>query len=76
VSRFVLKKFENEYNFSEPQMDCYILDLLNHRDISNEIAFRYNVPHQSPQVVVIRNGKAVYTDSHDGIDANDLKQFV
>jgi len=52
------------------------LDLLNHREISNEIAHRYHVSHQSPQIVVIRNGKAIFNESHDGISAEDLKQFV
>jgi bacillithiol system protein YtxJ len=52
------------------------LDLLNHRDLSNEIASRYNVMHQSPQIVVIRNGKAVFNESHDSISAEDLKQFT
>ncbi len=76
ISRFALKRFETEFNFSEEQIDWYLLDLLNHRDISNEIAHRYDIMHQSPQILVIKNGQAVYHDSHDGIDANDLKQFV
>ena len=54
----------------------YLLDLLNHRDLSNEIASRYNIVHESPQIVVIRNGKAVFNESHDSISAEDLKQFT
>lgn len=76
ISRFALKQFDAAYNYEEDKMDWYLLDLLNHRDVSNEIAYRYNVQHQSPQILVIKNGKAIYHDSHDGIDANDLKQFV
>lgn len=76
ISRFVLKRFDTEFNYDEDKMDWYLLDLLNHRDISNEIAHRYKVEHQSPQIIVIRNGKAVFSSTHDGIDAHDLKQFV
>ncbi|WP_339839179.1 bacillithiol system redox-active protein YtxJ [uncultured Flavobacterium sp.] len=76
ISRFALKRFEAEFNYDEDKIDWYLLDLLNHRDISNEMAHRYNVQHQSPQIIVVRNGKAIYHDSHDGIDANDLKQFI
>ncbi|MFC4740495.1 bacillithiol system redox-active protein YtxJ [Flavobacterium ponti] len=76
ISRFALKQFDAAFNYPEDKIDWYLLDLLNHRDISNEIAHRYNVQHQSPQILVIKSGKAVYHDSHDGIDANDLKQFV
>ena len=76
ISRFALKQFEAAFSYPEDKIDWYLLDLLNHRDISNEIAHRYNVQHQSPQILVIRNGKAIYHDSHDGISAHDLKQFV
>ena len=76
ISRSALKQFDAEYSFSEDKMDWYLLDLLNYRDLSNEIAHRYNVTHQSPQIVVIRNGKAVFNESHDGISVDDLKQFT
>lgn len=76
ISRTVLKQFDAEFNFPEDKMDWYLLDLLNFRDLSNEIASRYNVVHQSPQIVVIRNGKAVFNESHDSISVDDLKQFT
>ena len=76
ISRTALKNFESEFNFPADKIDWYLLDLLNHREISNEIAHRYHVSHQSPQIIVIRNGKAVFNESHDGISAEDLKQFV
>ena len=76
ISRTVLKQFDADFNFSEDKLDWYVLDLLNHRDLSNEIASRYNVVHQSPQIVVIRNGKAVFNESHDIISVDDLKQFT
>jgi len=50
----------------------YYLDLIRHRDVSNAIAQRYGVEHASPQVLVIRNGKCVYTESHFGIAYADV----
>jgi bacillithiol system protein YtxJ len=76
ISRMALKQFDAEFNYPEEKIEWYLLDLLNHRDLSNEIASRYNVVHQSPQIVVIRNGKAVFNESHDSIAAEDLKQFT
>jgi bacillithiol system protein YtxJ len=76
ISRFALKQFDAKFTFDADKIDWYLLDLLNHRDISNEMAQRYNVHHQSPQIIVVRNGKAVFSETHDAIDANDLKQFV
>lgn len=46
----------------------YYLDLLQYRDISNAIAERYGIMHESPQVIVIKNGKAIYNESHMGIN--------
>ena len=75
VSRMVLKQFENEFNLQE-KITPYFLDLLEHRNVSNEIANRFGVFHQSPQLIVIKNGNAVFNDSHESIDAKQLEQFV
>ena len=72
VSRMVLKQFENEFDLDDT-VDVYFLDLLEHRDISNEIASRFNVYHQSPQLLLIKEGKSVYDVSHSDIDALELK---
>jgi bacillithiol system protein YtxJ len=73
VSRFALKQFENEFDIAN-QVDTYFLDLLEHRDISNEIASRFGVYHQSPQMIVIKEGKAIYDASHSDISAIILKE--
>jgi bacillithiol system protein YtxJ len=72
ISRFALKQFENQYDTTN-NVDAYFLDLLEHRDISNEIASRFGVYHQSPQLILVKAGKAVYDVSHDSIDAAMLK---
>ena len=72
VSRFALKQFENEFDLKE-EVDAYFLDLLEYRDISNEIASRFGVYHQSPQLLLIKEGKSVYDVSHSDIDAIELK---
>lgn len=74
VSRMVLKQFENEFKLEE-SITPYFLDLLEHRDVSNEIASRFEVQHQSPQLLVIQAGKVVYSASHENIDVGSLKMF-
>jgi len=54
---------------ADERYSFYYLDLLAHRDISNEIARRFGVIHQSPQIIVLRNGKATFTTSHHAINA-------
>jgi bacillithiol system protein YtxJ len=73
VSRFALKQFENEFD-SADTTETYFLDLIEYRDVSNEIANRFQVIHQSPQILLIKNGKSVYDASHSDIDARDLAE--
>ena len=75
ISRMALKQFENEYNY-EDKLAPYFLDLLEYRDISNEIATRFGVYHQSPQMIVIKDGNAVFNASHSDIDAESLSKFL
>ena len=73
ISRMALKQFESEFDL-EDKVYVYFLDLLEYRDISNEIASRFNVYHQSPQLLLIKEGKSVYDVSHSDIDAGELKR--
>jgi bacillithiol system protein YtxJ len=75
ISRMALKQFENEFDFPE-KVTPYFLDLITFREISNDIASRFGVQHQSPQLILIKNGKAVYNVSHSDIDAGELKTKV
>lgn len=58
---------------SQPaDIDFYFLDLLSFRPLSNKIADVFKVPHQSPQVLVIKEGQCVYEESHMGISMNEI----
>ena len=75
ISRMALKNFENEYDLGE-NVIAYFLDLISFREVSNEIASRFNVVHQSPQLLLIVGGKSVYDVSHSSIDAQELKSKI
>ncbi|AZI69178.1 bacillithiol system redox-active protein YtxJ [Cloacibacterium normanense] len=69
ISKTVLRNFERQIESeSVDLLKFYYLDLLNHRDISNEIAQKFSVVHQSPQIVVIENSQVIHHASHDNID--------
>jgi bacillithiol system protein YtxJ len=74
ISSMALKGFEREWNVSSDDFELYFVDLIAHRDISNAIAAESHVEHQSPQVVVWRNGEVVYNASHHHIDAQKIQQ--
>jgi bacillithiol system protein YtxJ len=73
ISLHAKDKLESKWDLDAKQLDFYYLDLLSYRNISAEVANRYGVVHQSPQIVVIRNAKSVYDISHNGIDLQTLK---
>jgi bacillithiol system protein YtxJ len=76
ISRMVLRQFEQSYDLKDEQIKLYFLDLIAYRDISNKIASRFNVPHQSPQLLVIVDGKVVFDASHSSIQSEKLNEFV
>ncbi|HLV51849.1 MAG TPA: bacillithiol system redox-active protein YtxJ [Flavobacterium sp.] len=75
ISKSALRSFESGFDL-EDKMTLYYLDLLQYRNISNEIAEVFGIVHQSPQILLIKNGKVIYNESHEGIDAGVLKEFV
>ncbi len=62
ISSGVLRKFERQEDTGE--IDFYYLDLLRFRTISDEIASKFGVMHQSPQLIVIKDGAVVANGSH------------
>lgn len=76
ISRMVLNQFIEAYNLSEQQADLYYLDLLNYRSISDEVGYKFQVLHQSPQMLVVRNGVVVAHASHAEINNLNLPSFI
>jgi len=55
--------------------DFHYLDLINYRSLSNKVSEEFGVQHESPQVLVIRNGKSIYDESHNGISMDELVEL-
>jgi bacillithiol system protein YtxJ len=76
ISSSVLRRLEKQVADLESTVDFYYLDLLNFRNISAAIAEKFQVMHQSPQMVVVKNNKMVANASHYDILEIDLKSFI
>ncbi|AIZ42757.1 bacillithiol system redox-active protein YtxJ [Cellulophaga baltica] len=76
ISRMVMNTFKNTYNLDKNQADLYYLDLLSNREVSNETGYKFQVVHQSPQLMVIKNGVAVADASHGSINDMELEKFI
>jgi bacillithiol system protein YtxJ len=74
ISSMALNRLERETPPSNT--DFYFLDLIKYRAISNEIAEQFNVYHESPQILIIKNGECVYDESHQGISMFEIAEQV
>lgn len=61
---------------SDVESDVNMVIVQTSRDISNEIAERTGIRHQSPQAIVLKDGKAVYHASHYDITAEDVQNSL
>lgn len=67
MAKMRLERAETPQNIS-----FYYLDLIGYRSLSNKIAELFRVHHESPQVLLIKNGECIYDESHNGIDMQDI----
>lgn len=70
ISKMALSRFERDE--APISIDFNYLDLLNFRSISSEIAEKFQVHHESPQVLLIKNGECIYDESHYGIRMDEI----
>ncbi len=77
ISSSALNRVERNWNNEQDDVKVkpYYLDLIAYRNISNEIAKNWNIEHQSPQVLVIKNGTCIYTETHMGINYDEIINF-
>lgn len=76
ISSMVKRQFEKDFDFEEEALDLYYLDLLSHRDVSNAIQEVFDVQHQSPQLIIVRNQQVVAHASHGSINDLDIATFL
>lgn len=72
ISSAALNRLERNWRSSDKNFPVYYLDLLNNRPLSKKIADLYNIEHESPQVLIIKNGKCIYSTSHSDINVDDI----
>ena len=70
ISKMAFSRFERSE--APDNIDFYYLDLLNFRPVSSAIAEKFQVHHESPQVLLIKNGECTYDESHYGIMMDEI----
>ncbi len=67
---------ENGFDELEGKVDFHYLDLLANRPVSNAVAEKTGILHQSPQIIVLKDGKVVYTVTHLAINPKKIAQYL
>ena len=55
-------------------VDFYFLDLIAYKNISNKIAEDFAVYHESPQILLIKNGECIFDESHSAISMDEITE--
>lgn len=76
VSSFALRAFEKEWDFNSDQLPIFMVNVISERDISQQIATKFGVRHESPQILLIKNGVCVGNESHQSASVKNVKSWI
>ncbi len=76
ISAMVKYQLEKGWDFQEDELDFYYLDIFQFRNISNEIRDRFNIVHQSPQIIIFNKGEVIYHTSHHMISLDIIREQI
>lgn len=76
VSSMAKRRFEMDWSVIPEDTTLYFLDLISYRDISAQIAETFQVHHESPQILLIKNGDCVLDASHSDISADEVAEVI
>jgi len=76
ISAMVINRFESRWKAEESEAIPVYLDLLAYRSISNLIAEKTGIMHQSPQAILLKGGKPVFSATHGSIDADEIQSLL
>lgn len=76
ISMMARKRFEIDWDLIPQGTPLYFLDLIAFRHVSNAIAEDFHVHHESPQLLLIKDGECIYDTSHGEISAEELAEQI
>ncbi len=76
ISKMAFKRFQKEADFDTEQVDLFYVGVIDDREVSNAIASHYGVMHQSPQLIIIKEGDVIHHASHSAIVPSSVNRFL
>ena len=71
ISIMAKRRFEMDMDKLPTDMPLYFLDLIQYREISKQVAEDFHVYHESPQMLLIKDGECILDQSHSGISLEE-----
>jgi bacillithiol system protein YtxJ len=76
ISMMAKRRFELDWDKLPADMPLYFLDLIKHRELSNQVAQSFQVHHESPQMLLIKDGECILDQSHGGISVDETLEAL
>jgi bacillithiol system protein YtxJ len=76
LSAIAKKRVEEAFEKLSPYCSLHIVDILKHRPVSDFIANVFDAPHQSPQLLILKNEECVLEQSHLAINPQEVLEFL
>lgn len=76
VSKMVLREFMNDWDFDKNEIEIFLVDVINQRELSNKIADIYDVRHESPQMLHIKENVCSNNASHASVSVKKIESWL
>lgn len=76
ISIRALSRFEEVWAKTQHNIPLYLINVLENRNVSNWLADKYRVTHESPQVLLVKNGICIHHNSHTAVDAEEISTYL
>jgi len=76
ISMMAKRRFEMDMDKLPADMPLYFLDLIKYRDLSALVAQDFHVHHESPQMLLIKDGDCILDQSHGGISVDETLEVL
>jgi bacillithiol system protein YtxJ len=76
ISTMALSRLERSWDLSAEEIYPFLIDILQFRSLSSSVASIFSISHESPQVLLVKDGKCIYHQSHNGINLSEIKSIV
>lgn len=76
ISGMMLRRFEGTYNIPETAARTIMIDVIKHRDLARSLTQLLGIPHESPQLLCLYQGRLLLHASHGDITAEEVAKAI